>query len=508
VGEQAQGWHSGGDPGDDGMMAAEGSATQSAAPSNDLVRTTARHAGWAYVSFVASKLLTFVATVILARILVPSDFGLVGFALVAMQYLDIVNRFGLDTAIVSWPEVDDDLLSTTFWFSLVTGFVFYATAWIAAPAVAEFFGGDGVTDLLRVIALVLVIESFSIVHGALLRRDLRFKAKLVPDVIKGSTKGVASIGLALAGAGAWSLAWGQVIGALCEMIALFALVRFRPGLRFDWRRFGAFGRYGFHMISVELLAAVRANVDYLFVGRVLGRAALGAYTLAYRLPELVIRSLNGVVGSVAHPMMARLQDDRDALARYYRDYVRVMATITVPAGVGIALIADPFVRVVYGERWESAIVPMQGIGIAMAISSIGWAPGVLYKAINRPALLNAVSVAKVPLAVGALWWAAPHGINTVAWTQVALASAYLTIDTVGLRMVTGIGFDAVASAVAGSICGALAMSGVAWGIAAFELANGGTLVLTIAAGGAAYAAMLGAVRPAELRELRNLLRVR
>ncbi len=488
-----------------GPMAAEGSATESSAPPNDHIRTTARNAGWAYVSFVASKLLTFVATVILARILVPSDFGLVGFALVAMQYLDIVNRFGLDTAIVSWPEIDDDLLSTTFWFSVVTGFVFYAAAWFAAPAVAEFFGDAGVTDLLRVIALVLVIESFSIVHGALLRRDLRFKAKLVPDVIKGSTKGAASIAFALGGAGAWSLAWGQVIGALCEMIALFALVRFRPRLRFDRGRFGAFGRYGFHMISVELLAAVRANVDYLFVGRVLGRAALGAYTLAYRLPELVIRSLNGVVGSVAHPVMARLQHDRDALRAYYRDYVRIMATITVPAGVGMALIADPFVRLVYGTRWEAAIVPMQGIGIAMAITSVGWAPGVLYKAINRPAMLNAVSIAKVPLAIGALWWAAPRGIDTVAWTQVGLATAYLTIDTFGLRVITGIGFDVVASAVAGSICGALAMSAVARGITALGLANGATLALTIVAGSAVYVVVLGVVRPSELRELRKLV---
>jgi O-antigen/teichoic acid export membrane protein len=216
--------------------------------------------------------------------------------------------------------------------------------------------------------------------------------------------------------------------------------------------------FGGHIISVGLVAALQNNVDYLLVGRILGAAALGYYTIAFRIPELIIRNLNAVVGNVAHPLLSKLQTDAGKLQSVYFSYVRYISLFTFPAGVGLALTAEPLIKSVYTPKWEPAIFLMQCIAIALAISSVGHVPGVLYKAINRPQILSQLALIKLPVTVGVLWYAAQWNLNAVAVSQIALAIFYMSLDSIVVSRVIGFGLRTFLGALTPALAGAAVMS--------------------------------------------------
>lgn len=421
------------------------------------------NSAWSFGAVLLSKLSTFVVTIILARLLAPEQFGLIGYCILAMQFFDIISRFGLDSALISRGETAEADASSVFFIALGLSIAVYATAWITAPHLAEFFRAEEVTDLFRVIAIVLLIEAVGLVHNALLSVRLRFRAKLVPTVGRSVVKGVVAIALALSGYGVWSLVYGQLAGAAFHTFGLWMVCRWRPSARLDRDTFLSVFRFGRSMIGVELIGALRSNVDYAFVGRALGASALGIYTIAYRLPELVIRSLNMAVGAVTHPMLVSLRAEPDAVTRYYVAYLRFISLLTMPMGVGLAIVAEPFVLVFYGEAWREAILPMQAIALALAISSVGFAPGVLYKALNRPDILRNLSLLKLPIVVVVLWHAVEYGLTGVALSQVGLAVLYVMIDSVAVGRFAGIALSEMARSVMPSvICSAGMGLGGAW----------------------------------------------
>jgi O-antigen/teichoic acid export membrane protein len=427
----------------------------------DISKHAVQNTFWAYMSFLLGKGLTFVATIILARLLAPEQFGLMGYCLIAIQYLDILNTFGMDTALISRRDKLEPAANAAFMVSIGMSVLLFGLAWFSAPVIAAFFDEARVIELFRLLAFVLPISALAMVPRAMIKRNLRFKAKLIPDIGHNLAKGLASILLAWSGFGVWSLIWGQLIGEVVSTLALWWVARWRPTFQFERQVTREMLSFGGHMISVGLVGALRNNIDYLFVGRVLGAAALGYYTIAYRIPELVIRNLNFVVGNVAHPLLARLQADSQHLRSVYFSYIRYISLFTFPAGVGIALTADPFIRFFYTSKWEAAIFPMQCVALALAIASVGHVPGVLYKAVNRPEILNQTTLVKMPVTIAALWYATGWGINGVAASQVALAIFYVVLDSVVVSRIIefrmGAFFKALAPALAGSAVMAAAL---------------------------------------------------
>jgi O-antigen/teichoic acid export membrane protein len=453
----------------------------------DMGRKTLTNSLWSYLSFALQKGATFFATLVLVRVLSPDDFGLMGYCLLTIAYLEVFGRFGLDAALISRQDRIEAAADVTFMFALANGFFFFLLAWFAAPAIAEFFREEAITPLFRVLAVVLVIEATAIVHLALLQRDLRFRDKLRPDIARGIVKGVVAIGFAVAGYGVWSLVIGQIAGSLVFAILLWVLVPWRPTFRFDRRVAREMFGFGSHMAVVNLMGAMRNNMDYLLIGRLLGATSLGLYTISYRLPDLVIQSLNNVVGMVTHPVLARIQSDRVRTREYYEAYVRHIAMLTLPAGIGMAIIAEPFVHLFYTDRWNGVIFPMQCISLALAVSSIGFVPGVLLKAINRPDVLNYISLVKLPFIVLILWYATGYGIEGVAIAQVVLAAIYLAFDSMIMGRMIGFGLKDLLAALWPALIATTVMALVDISLAAIIVDNDLLeLPLLIIAGSATY----------------------
>jgi O-antigen/teichoic acid export membrane protein len=329
------------------------------------------------------------------------------------------------------------------------------------------------------------------VPDTLLQRRLRFRTKLLPDISRNFIKGVISIVLAAAGFGVWSLVWGQIAGIFTGTVLAWVLAGWKPTWRFNAIATRAIAIYGFHIVMIEVLGVFRNSVDYLLVGRILGAAALGYYTLSFRIPELLIRSVNNAIGAVSLPALASMQSDAGRLHSFYFGYIRYLSMFTFPVGVGLAMTAPLFIPLFLSETWGPAIAPTMLISFALGISALGYVPGVLYKAVNRPEVLNQLAVVKIPFAVFILWYSTRWGIIGVAAGQIALSLISVSIDTLIANYIMKFSLKDLLDTISVTFISTLAM-GLALHVVRRSMPYDGlfALVLMIAAGVLVYFAML------------------
>jgi O-antigen/teichoic acid export membrane protein len=395
----------------------------------ELTQKTLKGVFWSYLSFAGGMALSSVTTIVLARLLLPEQFGVVGYCLVAIQYLDILNSAGIDTALIARRENAEEAANAAFIANILLGVICYGLTWVLAPSVAVFFKSPQIVPLLRVLGLSLPLSGLGMVPGTLLQRSLNFRKILIAELGRNFTKGAISIILAVLGFGVWSLVWGQILGILTGTILCWLLASWKPTWRFHAEATRSILFIGFHIIILEIAGALRSNVDYLLVGRILGAAALGYYTMSYRIPELLIRSLNNVVGDVSLPTLAMIQVEPERLRTFYFGYLRYISMFVLPLGTGLAFTARLFIPIFLSDTWNPAIIPTALISLAIGISALGYVPGVLYKAIGRPDVLNRLALTKIPIAVLILWYSTRWNIAGVALGQIAIGLISVSMDT-------------------------------------------------------------------------------
>ena len=388
-----------------------------------LKKRTIRGIFWAYTSAYSGKILVFVSTIILARLLLKEDFGVAGFALVVISILDVVSDLGIGPALI-YHRDDPKANDTAFILNLLMGLALFSSTWLFAPLVGEFFNDTRSVPLTRVLAFTFPINSLCNIHASLLQKNLNFKRKFVPDLVKATSKGIISIILAWYGFGAWSLVLGHVGGTALAVIAYWWVIPWRPTFRFNLGIAKSMLFYGSNIVAVNSLGSLSNNLDYLIIGRFLGAEALGIYTLAFRLPELLVKQLCLVASTVIFPAYTKMRDDTVELSRYFLVTMSYVTMITVPIALGLAVVSRPLVLSLYTEKWEDAVPVMSAIAIYMLIRSLNFNIGDVYKAQGRPEILTKLSLVKVPILAALLWWAVvgPGTIVAVAWVQVVVAA--------------------------------------------------------------------------------------
>jgi lipopolysaccharide exporter len=455
---------------------------------------------WAGAADAAGKALVFVATLVLARLLVPSEFGLVAFALSVMYALDYVGDLGLGAALIYRADAEDPRISSTaFWIGLGGALVLYGVSWVIAPLLADIGPGDELIDLFRVLALQFPFAALGKAHEYRLRRRLDFRTLFAPKLANGVTKGLVSIALAVAGMGAMSLVIGQVAGALVQSIGLWLVHRFRPRFTIARRELSSMMRFGLGIVAVGVLGQGAKNFDYIIVGGKLGAAALGVYYLAFRLPELLILTGFRVAGDVLFPFYSRLRGARvdnidDDLRRGYLETVRLGAMVAWPAAFAMAALALPLVLTLYGAEWRDAAAPMAFVAIWAGLASMATMPGAVFKALGRSWLLTATGVMQIAILFPAIWFSAPYGITAVAAAQVAEKTISLTLLGFVAGRVLGIRWYATFEAAAPALLLSAPM-GAALYVLSATLPPGAALAVGIPLGAALYLLLLHRVVP-------------
>lgn len=458
----------------------------------DLARTAAGGVVWQGLSYFSGKVLVLISTAILARLLSIEEFGLVGFALVFITYAEVLTDLGVAQALVYFPA-DTRRSDAALALCLVSSTVLVGVAFVTAPAVAGFFDEPDVTNLFRVLSLSLFFAALGQVPDALIRKELRFRNRLIADLTRAVAQGAVSVAMALAGAGAWAIVAGYLAGNLARTIASWMLVDYRPSAEFFryepsvWR---PLVRYGSASAANGLLLSLVFNIDYLIVGKMLGKEALAFYTLAFRLPQMAIINVFHVLSAVAFPMFSRVRDDLDRLRRGYIRGVKLQTVFGVGAGVTLAAVAPMLIEVVFGvPKWSEAIVPLQALSLYASFRSLGIGAVDLYKGMGRPGLALWLSVVRLAVLLPALLVATSEGLDAVSWTQAGVALVLALMMQAVAARILALPLVEVCKALAPSIAvGAAAALG---GIAARLWIPGPALVrLAVGLAAAAVCALL------------------
>lgn len=411
-------------------------------------RQVARGGILSYGSFLVSKLLVFASTLILARFLLPHDFGLVGFALLVLGFLDVLKNLGVTSALIYRQDIKDEDAGEAFVLSVALGLAFFGLSWLLAPIAATFFHDARVTSLMRVMSFTFVLTAFGGVHSALLQRKMSFGRRLIPDILLSLTKGAVSIVLALDGVGYWSLAWGQLAGAAIWTVACWYMLPWLPRLKVQWESARSLLVYGMHLTLVDLLGALVGNADYLVVGRVLGSGPLGLYTLAFSIPQILTISLAVALSRVLFPAYAAMQNDVQALRRSYLSILRFSAIALIPVGLGFCVTAPAFVHSLYKPVWWPSTPAMQALAIYATLFAVGWNAGDIYKATGKASLLWKLSIAQatvlVPALIAGAWLG---GIVGVAIAQIVVMVPYSLSRFWMVRRIIGVDFGSIAAAI-------------------------------------------------------------
>jgi PST family polysaccharide transporter len=327
-------------------------------------RAARRGAVFGLSSQLARQVLSVIATVVLARLLTPADFGIVAAANTLLGVAVIGTMLGFAPAVVRRPDHDEAFVSTLFWTSVAVSAPLAAVMAVASPWLAAAFGSDDAALYLAVLAPALVCDVSASIPLAMLQRDLRFKA------LYGCTTGsmivyvAVQVGLAFAGFGAWAVIIGQLSMSLTNLVGAMVLARWFPRPRFAAGVVrGELGFAGAFLVG-QLMAYGLKTADYWAVGRTLGGTALGIYYIAFQLPSIVRLRMSSVSRQVLFPVFVREKESADQTSHIYRTTMRLQIGLGVPAMVGMAALAEPIVQVFFGSQWLAGVEPMRWLALA------------------------------------------------------------------------------------------------------------------------------------------------
>jgi PST family polysaccharide transporter len=309
---------------------------------------------WSAANSLLQRVSQLGVSVLLARLIAPEQFGVFAVALVVLNIVLSVSEMGVSVALVRTSGPIDAMAPTVTTLSIGSGVLLTAICLAGAPWFANALGTPEATGVIQLMSLALVIAGASAVPGALLQRSFRQDHKFAADTSAFVVSTVVVVVLALAGFGAWSLAWSRVAANLTAAVIMFAYTkeRYRPG--FDAKQARELLGFGLPLAGASLLVFGVMNVDYIVVGSILGTVQLGFYLLAFNLSSWPVGAFSAPVRSVSLAAFSQVRDDPDLFQRTFARAFRLLALFTVPACVLLAALADPLVRIVYGERWAPA----------------------------------------------------------------------------------------------------------------------------------------------------------
>jgi len=339
---------------------------------------------WVFGLRISNRLLRFASTLILARVLAPTDFGLFGIALLAMAALDTFSQVGLNAALIQKKEDIAPYLDTAWTFQAIRGGLLALALFASAPYVAAFFDTPAAQPILQVIGLSILIRGFTNIGVIYFQKELEFHKQFVYE-FSGTLANVGvAIGSVLLLRSVWALVFGLLAGNVAQLIASYYIHPHRPRLRFSWDQFQELFGFGKWVLGSSILIYLVTQGDNILVGKLLGVAALGFYQLAYQISNLPATEITHVISRVTFPAYAKLQTDMTKLKEAYLKVLQLTAFLSFPVAGLIFVLAPDFTRIFLGDKWLPMVPAMQVLLFAGLLRSIAATAGPIFIAVGKP----------------------------------------------------------------------------------------------------------------------------
>ncbi len=395
---------------------------------------------WTFFETFAIQGFGFIQGIVLARLLMPSDYGLIAMTGVFFAVSYALVDTGFTSALIRKKERTDIDYSTVYVTNVVLSFVLCLILCLCAPLIAEFYHEPQLLPIVCANAALLLVGSFIAVQGARLSIQLDFKTKSKISVISTVSTGIISIIFALLGFGVWSLILPNFFAVLIKGILYYFYQHWFPGFRFSWQSYKEFFSYGSKLMASSLLNAVYGNVYSLVIGKFYSASSLGYYTKGHGYATLPSATLSGVLNKVTFPVLSKVQDDDARLENAYRKMIRVSAYVVFPIMILLVVLARPLVLILLTDKWENCVIYLQVLCFAMMWNPIHSLNLNLLFVKGRSELFLRLEIVKKIIGATILCVTIPFGLVAMCCGQVVSSLIFLFVNTYYTGKLIHVGF--------------------------------------------------------------------
>lgn len=325
---------------------------------------------WTFSDTIGTQVIQLIVQIILARLLLPRDFGIVGIVLVFISVSNVFLNGGLANGLIREKDTTQADYSTVFFFNLITSIVFYIALFFSAGLVSSFFSQPELESIIRVVGVLLIIGSLSLIQRIILSKEINFKIQTQINIFSALLSGMVAIICAVIGLGVWSLVIKMVLMSIIQSVMLIYVKRWRPSLVFSLTSFKRLFTFGSKIILSEIIRTLYENIYYVIIGASFSATTLGYFANARRLSEAAATSITAAVNKVSFPVLSKIRLDKERLKRGYRSIIKTSSFIIFPSMIGLISIAPVLFEVILGENWIPAIPYFQILCLAGILTPI------------------------------------------------------------------------------------------------------------------------------------------
>lgn len=415
---------------------------------------------WSAVERFSLQGVQFIINIIMARLLLPSDYGMIGMLAVFLQISQTFIDSGFSDALIQKKDRTDKDLSTVFYFNIVLSIVLYLLIFLSAPYIADFYHTPELELVTRIITLNLVIASFSAVHKTILTININFKIQSKISLIAAIISGGIGITMAYRDFGVWSLVIQSILNTFLITILSYCYVGWYPLKCFSKSSFFGLFSFGSKLLISRLIHSVYYNLYAIVIGRRFSPADLGYYTRAEQFAIFPSSNINAIISRVTYPVLSSIQDDDKRLAIAYRKYIRLSSFIIFPLMLGLAAIASPLINLLLTDRWSGIVILLQILCLDWMLDHLCQINLNLLLIKGRSDWALRLEIVKKVIATLILIVSIPFGIEMMCWGRVLYSIIATYLNTHYTERLIGLSFKSQMKDIFPSLLLAILMSGV------------------------------------------------
>jgi O-antigen/teichoic acid export membrane protein len=349
---------------------------------------------WKYLEQCTAQAIQFIISIALARLLMPDDFGVIALVTILISMANVFVTSGLNSALIQKKDSDDLDFSSVFWLSLGMAFFIYAVLFLIAPLIASFYEKEVLVSIVRIQGITLFIGVFNSIQGVVVAKNLLFKKMFYRSLIVSIPTGIFGISLAYNGFGVWSLVWQQMLGSILTYIFMQFVVKWKPKFIFSFARAKVLFNFGWKLLVSALIALTFGNLHNLIIGKFFSTVTLGFCNKGESFPKLLITNVNSSIQAVMFPVFSEFQNDKEKLKQIFRKSITLSSFIIFPLMILLAIVAEPTIHLVLGEKWLPSVFFLQAYCFIYALWPIHTNNLTVMNALGRSDLFLKIEIIK------------------------------------------------------------------------------------------------------------------
>lgn len=473
-----------------------------------LKRETFKGTIWSSIERFSVQGISFIVMIIMARVLTPNDYGLVGMLTIFIAISQALIDSGFSQALIRKQDRSETDNSTVFYFNIAVGGILYLILFSCAPLIARFYDEPILVPLTRVISLSVLINSFVVVQRALLTVKIDFKTQAKASLTASVVSGAVGIIMVYTGWGVWSIVWYQITNLLINAILLWIFSKWRPTWQYSWSSFHELFGFGSKLAISAIIDTLYQNIYIIVIGKVFKAADLGYYTRAQQFAAFPSSNLTGIIQRVTFPVLCTIQDDDERLRNVYRRFLRMSAFIVFPLMIGLAAVAHPLVVILLKEQWAFTAILLQIICFSMMWHPIHAINLNLLQVKGRSDLFLKLEIWKKCVGVAILCTTVPFGLVAMCFGAIASSIISLIINTYYTGKLIDIGFFKQMRDLMPTLAYSLSMGLLVWCVVKMMPTYPSQLISGLIIGTAYFILATKATKSTDLRELISFIRNR